>query len=181
MTVENKINESISQLLENNNIKLASKSGGFKNTDFGGISYKLDLNIDISHIENFRKTLETLTDYDKSPIADDGYTGTDIHQPYGSDVVYYILEYGYMFDEHRDICIRTLKENCDEKMVDDILKKTDYLYSLGFNEISLSYSYFMEEQFEKRVKEEENEITAGYYNLEDEEIIKIKYKILGIL
>jgi len=181
MIVENKINESISQLLENNNIKLASKSGGFKNTDFGGISYKLDLSIDISHIKNFRETLEILTDYDNSPIADDGYTGTDIHQPYGSSVVYYILEYGYMFDEHRDICVRTLKENCDKKMVDDILKKTDYLYSLGFNEISLSYSYFMEEQFEKRVKEEENQITAGYYNLEDEESINIKYKILGII
>jgi len=38
----------------------------------------------------------------------------------------------------------------------------------------------MQEQFDKRVKEEENEITAGYYDLEEEELTKIKYKVAGI-
>ena len=36
------------------------------------------------------------------------------------------------------------------------------------------------EEYENKIKELENEITAGYYDLEDAEIIKIKHKILEL-
>jgi len=38
----------------------------------------------------------------------------------------------------------------------------------------------MKEQFQKRVEEVVNEITVEDYELEDKEILKIKYRILGI-
>ncbi len=178
MEVKNEIYQNIEEIMEKQNISLSEDSDW--HNDFGGISIRVDIGIDISHIENFYDALQKLIDYNNSPIANDGYTGTDIHQPYGSDIIYYIIEYGYVFEDFRDVSIKILKENCDDKMVDAIIYKVDKLHSLGFYNITLSYSYFMEEQFEKRVEEEANDITAGYYELEDEEILKIKYKILNI-
>jgi len=180
MPIEEKILKSAKQTLRDNKVIVSNYNGGLSYSDFGNASISLNISMDISHIDNFYKALQKLTDYRDSPIADDGYTGTDIHEPYGTDAVYFIMEYGYIFEDHRDTSLSILKENCDDKMVDDIIKKADHLYSLGFGEIAFSYSYFMQEQFQKRVEEEANEISAGYYKLEDEEILKIKYKILGI-
>ena len=42
------------------------------------------------------------------------------------------------------------------------------------------FSKYMNEQFIDKVKELENEITAGYYDLEDAELVKIKHKILEL-
>ncbi len=180
MTLAEKINQDTIEALDRQNIKLSTEVIGFENSDFGAVSVRIDVDVNISHIENFYEALQKLTNYSNSPISEDGYTGTDIHSPYGSDLIYYIMEYSYIFDEHRDTSIKILKENCDEKMVDDIINRVDQLYSLGFHDIALSYSSFTEEQFEKRVKEEENEITAGYYELEEDKILKIKYEILNI-
>jgi len=182
MSLEKKIIKYAEQILEEKKVKLVSNNDGFSYSDFGNISVRVDVAIDISHIDKFYDALNKLLDYnnDGSPIYDDGYTGCDIHYPYGSDVVYYIIEYSYVFEKYRDISISVLKENCDEKMVDDIIKKVDHLHSLGFENITLSYSSFMQKQFQERVDEEVNEITAGYYELEPEKILKIKYKILGL-
>ncbi len=180
MTVKEKIDKEIIEALDKQNIQLPTEAYMSDDSYFGGVSVRVNVDIDISHIENFYEALQKLTDYDNSPIADDGYTGTDIHCPYGSDIIYHMIEYSYIFDEHRDKSIKILKENCDEKMVDNIINKVDQLDSLGFHDIVLTYSFFAQEQFEKRVKEEENEITAGYYELEKDEILKIKYEILDI-
>lgn len=181
MTIQEQIQKEIKTVLKKNNAQLVSEmGGGFNYEDFGGVSFDLNIAIDISHIESFDDALQKLTDCDSSPISNDGYTATDIYQPSGLDLINYIMEYSYIFEEYRETSINFLKENCDEKMVDDIIKKVDHLHMLGFENISMSYSYFMEEQFQKRVEEEINEITAGYYELEDEEVLRIKYKILGI-
>ena len=180
MEIAEKIIKNARQILENNNVKLTSENGGFSYKDFGNVSINFNINIDISHIKNFYDALQKLTDYDNSPISDDGYTAIDIHAPYSGDVVYYIMEYDYIFIKHREISISLLKENCDNNMVDNIIKKMDHLYNLGIKVITLSYSSLMQEQFQNRVDDAANEITAGYYDLEDEEILKIKYKIMSI-
>jgi len=183
---KNKIYKDIAETMEKHNVKLpaslTSPYADYSNGDstFGGVNVHVDMDIDISHIENFHEALQKLTDYDDSPIADDGYTATDIHNPYGTDVIYYNIDYDYVFKEYREVSINILKENCDHKMVDDIIEKIDKLYKLGFDSITLSYSSYIQEQFEKRVKEEENEITAGYYELEDADLTEVKYKVAGI-
>jgi len=179
MTIQEQIQKEIKTVLEKNNVQLVSEmGGGFNYEDFGGVSFDLNIAIDISHIEGFHDTLQKLADNNESPINDDRYL-IDIYHS-SSDVIYYIMDYSHVFEDYRETSINILKEHCDEKIVDDIIRKIDHLHTLGFEKISMSYFYFMEEQFPKRVEEEINEITAGYYELEDEEVLKIKYKILGI-
>ena len=114
-----------------------------------------------------------------SPIADDGYAGGEISDLH-SEVFYYKVLHNFVFIENREVSLKILKENCDEKIVDDIINKIDNLAKLGFYEITMVFSKYMNEQFIDKVKELENEITAGYYDLEDAELVKIKHKILEL-
>lgn len=177
MTVKEQMKLTIANIMKENNVTLASDNF-ILNNDWGKVSFNLDVSIDISHMEEFRNNLEKLIDCD-SPIADDGYAGGEISDLHG-EVFFYKVLHNYIFKENRKLSLEILKENCDEKMVEDIIKKIDDLANLGFDEIKLVFSKYMNEQFINKTKEFENEITAGYYNLENDEMLKIKYKILEI-
>lgn len=167
MAIKKQIENNVKEILENNNINVPTYNGGFSYSDFGRISFSYNINIDISHIENFCETLVNFSDIKNSPIGSGGYYAVEIYAPRVSDIAYYILEYGYVFEDKRKISLEILKENCDDKMVDEIIKKADRLYSLGFGEIAFTYSSIVAEQFQNRVNGEANEITAGYYELEE--------------
>ncbi len=90
------------------------------------------------------------------------------------------VAHNFVFIENREVSLKILEENCDKKIVDDIINKIDNLAKLGFYEVTMVFSKYMNKQFIDKVKELENEITAGYYDLEDAELVKIKHKILNI-
>lgn len=172
------LKNSINEYMNKHDIYL--NSGILNINDFGSVSVNLDFSIDVSHIDNIYEVLEKLANYETSIIEDDGYTAIDIFQAIGADCINYIIEYGWVFDENKEKTIKALKDSCDEKMIDDLLVKIDKLNSLGIETITLQYSTFMNEQFENRVNERANDITAGYYDIEESEKLEIKYEILGI-
>lgn len=177
MTVKEQIELNIVSVMKENSVILASDNF-ILNNNCGKVSFNLDVSLNISHSEEFRNNLEKLIDCD-SPIADDGYAGGEISDLH-SEVFYYKVLHNFVFIENREVSLKILKENCDEKIVDDIINKIDNLAKLGFYEITMVFSKYMNEQFIDKVKELENEITAGYYDLEDAELVKIKHKILEL-
>ncbi len=115
-----------------------------------------------------------MADPDTSPIADDGYTGIEIHHnPNGDDTSFSVD--GFLFFEYENIVDERivsffLAEGIPSKELESIIEKCKILQKIGFNTVTFISSGFHADAYENRqleIQKRLEEDAEEHYTIED--------------
>lgn len=153
------------------------KSNGLEVFDYpkyGDVEFGIRASIYIDQIENFSEALAALADPDTSPIADDGYTGIEIHHNLGGDGINFSID-GFLFFDYENIVDERivpffLAEGVSIKELETIIEKCKILQKIGFKTVTFTSSGFHADAYENRqleIQKRLEEDAEEHYTIED--------------